>query len=369
MSFKKILFFISFFLVSSFCVLLFDINNAKAGEISAPTIVDFGYLRDIDGLGSFFIKGLIPANTEALVYIDGIYFDMAKTASQKTASDSFYYFLAENLSKGEHRAEIISRDINSGALSRPAVANFKTPDSLPAPTLIKPSPSDAIGTPKPCIAGLTVSNTKVHIYIDGIYNGWTENLRHWSGTADFAYRPFLNLSPGWHQTWAIAEDIQGRKSPISNILKFKVEPPLPAPIVVNYKTENQKLLISGLAKNDFKIRVFIDHALFKEFDIKNHQSGIANFSHEARDLTRGGHLAYTTAIDKRGKESPWSNIIYFDIKTPEIARGAQETSPQTLTEILEEADKRIKAEEKAETVAGQDIQTEEATTALGQDSA
>lgn len=350
MSFKKILFFILFFLISSFCALLFDISNARAEGVSAPTIIDFGYPRNIDGLGKFYIKGLTPANTEALVYIDGIYSDLAKTASQKTASDSFYYSPAEILTKGEHRAEIISRDINSGAVSKPAVINFKTPDPLPAPTLIKPSEKDVIGTPKPFITGLTASNTNIHIYIDGIYNGQTQNLRHWSGTADFACRPFLNLSPGWHQAWAVAENSQGQKSQISNILEFKVEPPLPAPTLVNYKTENQKLLISGLAKNDFKIRVFIDHKLYKEFGLANDLSGVANFSYVREGLTRGEHFVYTTAMDGRGKVSPWSNIIYFDIKIPEIARGARETSPQNLAAILEEADKKIKAETGAKPV-------------------
>ncbi|MFH0892171.1 MAG: hypothetical protein V1867_05315 [Candidatus Falkowbacteria bacterium] len=196
----------------------------------------------------------------------------------------------------------------------------------PAPTLIGPDEYKKIGRAKPKITGLTKSGTAVYIYIDGIYNGQTGILKDDSGTADFAYDPFLNLSVGEHTVWAVAKDSRGSKSQISKTLRFSIELPFPAPTlfkpVVNSSTNFEKPYIIGLAKNDSRVKIFIDKKFFGEFDVKNHNSGTTDFAYlPFLPLTEGRHMAYSVATDKSGKESAWSNIVYFTVGRPKESSG------------------------------------------------
>lgn len=200
---------------------------------------------------------------------------------------------------------------------------------LKAPILIAPNSETVTAKVKPLITGLVKSDYDVLIYIDGVYNGKLANLTHKSGTANFAYKPFLNLSVGNHEAWAMAVDKNGNKSRVSNILRFKIELPMPAPTmykpVVNAQSTKNKPFIVGLAKNNSIIKVFVDHKVVGEFKVENHQSGTANFAFKPQlDLTRGTHLIYTTATDLRGKESSWSNLIWFKVTKPAIILGVKE---------------------------------------------
>ncbi|MEA1963492.1 MAG: Ig-like domain-containing protein, partial [Patescibacteria group bacterium] len=185
----------------------------------------------------------------------------------------------------------------------------------PAPTLIEPNEDAITGKVKPVITGLTVNNTFVHVFVDGKHNGKTEILKHSSGTANFSYKPFLNLTTGWHTVWARTEDASGRVSQTSKFLRFYIENPMPAPIVIKVdpRAKYNQPLITGLSKNSAKIRIFINHKLNGEFLVANHESGTANFSYlPFLELKPGSHIIYATAVDTRGKESIWSNIVYYN---------------------------------------------------------
>lgn len=235
--------------------------------------------------------------------------------------------------------------------------------TMPAPTMIEPDENTITGEVKPLIKGLTINGTFVHVYIDGVYNGKTDILTHDSGAANFAYRPFLNLSEGRHMAWTVAEDETGEKSGVSNVLNFRIEKPMPAPTifapVINGDTSYNRPFITGLAKNDSLIKIFIDHKLNGWFMITNHQSGAASFAYlPYLPLTEGGHLAYAVAIDNRGKESRWSNIVYFTVKqpaAPPIARSEAEIEePAIVVSQPEAAAEEIKVEElKEEEIAGE----------------
>lgn len=196
-------------------------------------------------------------------------------------------------------------------------------DYLPAPILLSPNEKTIIGEPKPKIIGLAKSGTEVLVYIDNVYNGKTEFLFHESGTADFAYTPFLNLAVGWHKLEIFTRDESGKRS-MGVFSNFYVEPYYPAPTlfqpVVNASTTPDKPFIVGLAKNDSKIQVFIDQVFFGEFEVENHPSDTANFAEQPFvALTNGSHLVYTVAIDKRGKTSKWSNLVSFTVRAPQIS--------------------------------------------------
>ncbi len=264
------------------------------------------------------ITGLTRKDTDVLIYIDGTYQGLAHINEANGNVNNFYFQPVSPLTDGEHNIFAIARDRTSVVLSPRSEVRTIIVKSLPAPTLIAPNKKTVTAKVKPLIIGLTRSETFVHIFIDGVYNGKTKILTDVSGTANFVYTPFLNLSRGWHQVWAIAEDKEGRKSERSNILNFQIENPLPAPVlfspVVNSQTNFHQPFIVGVAKNNVTVRVFIDHKLNGEFKVKNNPSGTANFSYRPfLPLTDGLHLIYATAVDSRGKESVWSNIIYFQI--------------------------------------------------------
>lgn len=312
---------------------------ANASQPNSPTIIEIGAKKGEEILNRFYIKGLTPANTNVLVYINGTYVKNADISSEKTDSDSFYYENSEILTGDNCWVMLIAQDKNSLVLSPPAETKYFFP-SLPAPTLVGPSKENVLGGPKPKITGLSASQSFVHIYIDGVYNGHTELLSHESGTANFAYTPFLNLKPGPHEFQAVAEDRAGRKSKISEVLEFKIEERMPAPTLfepVILEDDSSQPFIVGLAKNSSFVKIYIDHKLIEKFLVKNHESSTANFAYKpAQPLVRGNHLIYATAVDSRGKESQWSNIVYFLARQPIIADSAEEENIEVVVENKEE---------------------------------
>lgn len=301
-----------FLVIVAFLACLLPFNNLYALGVSAPTI-----LKVENGK----VLGLAHINSEVMIYVDGNYQGNADMGKSETETNNFVYSLSPKINAGQHVVEAIAKDKTSLLLSI-----FSNPISfyvkdVPAPTMIQPDKDTVTGKVKPFVTGLTLSGTKVHVFIDGIYNGKTEILKHISGTANFVYRPFLNLGVGNHTVWTIAEDAQGRKSGPSNVLYFNIEKPLPSPTifnpVVNKYTNEKQPFIVGLAKNNSKIKVFIDHKLDGEFMVENDESGTANFAYRPfASLASGNHLVYTVAQDARGKESRWSNIVYFSVPKP-----------------------------------------------------
>jgi hypothetical protein len=322
---KKLPFFIFFVLVFFFSVL--GAKQAIASQVDAPTIVEIGPKRGENFFDKFYVKGLTPANTEVLIYINGIYAGEADIADENTDADSFYYENLDIFSGDGCRVKLIAKDKTSLVLSAPVEIEYLFP-VLPAPTLLAPKEDSILGNPKPVIIGLSATQSFVHIYIDGIYNGQTDLLLHDSGTANFNYRPFLNLKPGVHEIRVIAEDKKGRKSDFSEVLEIKIEEPMPAPNLLaplfDGASPSQPLIV-GLAKNDSFIKIYIDHKLIGSFLVANHNSGVANFFFGPIErLSRGEHFVYSTATDSRGKESQWSKIIYFFTRQPVIADAASE---------------------------------------------
>lgn len=316
------------------------------------------------------ISGLIKDNLEVLVYIDGKYKGLANISKKNKQINPFRFSVLLDEVKKSYNISVISKNTITSVLSPPAHAtdrrvsqqpktkpsvfkggsseknkmapsqnkdsqvtknyqNKKTAPRPPAPTLVGPNMDDIIGTPKPLILGLTPSKTRVHIYIDGKHNGKTPLLHDPSGTANFAYRPFLNLKPGRHEAYAIAENFEGEKGPISKKIFFVVEEEMVSPTISTKNklkfTKAKGLNLVGWAKNNSLVKIFVDHFLQAKFKVKNHPSQTANFSYNSdKILSRGKHLVYATAVDERGKESPWSNIIYFTIYDPKIATSASE---------------------------------------------
>jgi hypothetical protein len=87
--------------------------------------------------------------------------------------------------------------------------------------------------------------------------------------------------------------------------------------------------------------VFIDDRLSGEFLTGNNPSGTVNFSYKPFvKLSAGEHTIYTTASDSRGKESIWSNIVYYKVllDIPTISNKAvSEKMPENNSVISDKA--------------------------------
>lgn len=209
---------------------------------------------------------------------------------------------------------VFPRGILAASTSAPAI-----------PTLIWPENQDNTILAKPVIRGLTENSTKVEVFIDGELDGMASVKNGEQGTASFAYTPFLSLKPGTHtitvRAWDSAKQV---KSETSLIRTFIVEESYPTPIlyqpVVNDSTVSTKPFIVGVAHNHSLIKVFIDGKLNGQFQLNNSNAETASFAYQPfLELDpREEHLVYVTASDSKGKESPYSNVIGFFVRTPQI---------------------------------------------------
>ncbi|MBU1074977.1 hypothetical protein KJ705_02770 [Patescibacteria group bacterium] len=208
--------------------------------------------------------------------------------------------------------------------------------TVSAPTLVWPVVGDSTIQELPVITGLTENNTKVEVFIDGQLNGMATVKEDEKGTASFAYVPFLPLEPGNHAVAVAAVDEDSNAvSLMSKEASFMVEEPYPAPTlfqpVVNSKTVSTKPFITGLAVNDSLVKVFVDGELNGQFQVEDHESGVASFAYQPfLDLDPAtDHLVYVTAVSPQGKESVYSNVVGFFVKAPEVSTE-EYTDPQVL---------------------------------------
>lgn len=353
----------NFFIIFAFFLSFFVFSKAEASVIS-PTITESknGYAQNGVIHEKPYVAGFTATGTEILIYFDGTFAGLA-TAS---GTNGFYYQHADSLLTGVHSVMVSARDKTSLVLSAPSfdkiiVGPIPVPmpapiasssvKALPVPTLVSPKTGSVISDNKPMITGLVPSGNNVLIYIDGIYNGKITGLDHKSGAANFAYKPFLNLSHGNHSVWAVTEDKNGNKSGKSAVMNFKIEAPMPAPTlfkpVVNSKTVAAKPYIVGVAKNDSLVKVYIDNKLSGEIKVGQHKTGAASFAFKPKtDLTSGNHTAYTVATDSRGKASSNSNVIKFAVAKPAAVQVKTEVKKDAPAKSTQDQKDSLKTEEK-----------------------
>ena len=316
---------VSFFVICLLFTNLLTVNLAQAVGSPTPTI-DYVKNTVIGVKDTILVSGVSVANSEVLVYIDQTFIGLAELTSDESKKLNFYKFsLKTELIVGEHTVMIIGRDKTSMVLSPPTDEfsfKFQLLPTAPAPTIIFPSGNGIFSNARPVITGLTKSGTQVRLYIDGVLVTQTKVLENNSGTASFYYQPVNDLSSGSHILTALAIDKYNQTSATSSRIEFRIEKPLPAPVLLKSITakELNRPYIAGVAKNDLAVKVFIDNKLDGSFNVKNHNSGTANFSYQvSRPLTKGQHWVYTTSVDKRGKASGQSNIIKINIGEEKIA--------------------------------------------------
>ena len=251
--------------------------------------------------------------------------------------------------------------------------------SLPAPTLLAPASGESFDLSQPAIRGVTFNDTRVAVYIDDVFNGYATVQNGTQGTASFVYFPFLELSAGYHKVKVRAEDPNtGVRSDVSPETSFFVEYPYPAP-QIHFAAENEdttwsKPFISGVAKNDSKVKIFIDGVLNGEFLVMNSGTGTASFAYQPYfALSPGEHTAYAVAVGPSGKQSVASTTFTFNITKPvdatvssavitEDEAGDENEIIETLEESLTEGTtEEVFSEEVTEIEATEEENSEETT--------
>lgn len=311
--------------------------KAFACEINNEAKVITPEITEIIQLGNYankpVVKGKCATGNEVLIYVDGSFVDFAEITSTDGISDFFKLELNKTLEIGEHTIMAVAKDRTSLVLSAPSeeMSFFISPIS--SPTIVFPNQFSSIGDTRPILTGLTVSGTNVYIYIDGNFVRKIDNVTSPSGTANFYYKPVEPLSLGTHTFSAYSEDVYGRTSEMTEPVSFTIEAPLPAPTLLDPIINKNKITLVGLTKNETTVKVFVDNKIAGETLVKPDRSKTANFSFIlGKNLTKGKHLVYTTAIDTKGKESTLSNtkaIVFNQANTPAITKNAVEEKKDT----------------------------------------
>ncbi len=318
---KKYLIFIIIF------VLLFNLNMSVLAA-QQPQIPVIEQIKTQYSYGNF-VKGKSEKNTEILMYINGQYY---QTIQIKKCNNFLCRFELNDLElkPGNYKVFFIAKDKTSLVLSAPTKEYNFIVKNIPAPTLVKIVKGNIL-------TGLTISGTKVKVFVDDKYDGETDILYHNSGTANFAYR-IKDNTPGRHLIKVKAVNKLKKESDFSKGIEFFVDYPYPAPILfeeLTKKENKEKVLIVGVVKSNSYVQLFLDNKLFQESDLLTDSSGTANFAFRVSGLTEGKHLVYTVAINKdKTKISSKSNVVAFLIKkkvVPKISqKAAQETNKAAL---------------------------------------
>lgn len=221
------------------------------------------------------------------------------------------------------------------------------------------------------LSGTVPFNSDVLIYIDGTFLDQVKASGYRPGVncgldncLEWRYDSGKKIPAGNHKLMAISQDqtslvlsapgpemmfylsseeAESEVMPDTEVQTKNKILPFPAPTVfkpvVTQETFLSRPVIVGLAKNNSKIRVYIDQKYSGEVKARNHNNGTANFAFKPRtDLTRGEHSVYAFAIDKNGKASVKSNTVVFIAQNSAIGESALEERKSAVAKIKEAVD-------------------------------
>lgn len=267
---------------------------------------------------NFLTTGRAEGKNNILIFLDGNFIGTAEAFGCEMNVCNFSFSFLNTISDGTHFFQAKMADAINYRLSEFSNKfEFEVNKSvavpvLAAPILISPTSRNSIGVSRPKIAGLTLAETEVEIFIDGKYDGTVKPENKGSGLLNFQYKPNVSLEVGWHFSYAVAKNKSGLRSTASNRLDFEIEEKLPAPVLKDPIYKEDKTWVVGFTKNDFLVKIFIDDKEVGLAKVNNDNSGTANFIYNfPNNISRGGHLVYAIAIDLRGKESERSNYVYY----------------------------------------------------------
>ncbi|MDP3965038.1 MAG: LysM peptidoglycan-binding domain-containing protein [bacterium] len=223
---------------------------------------------------------------------------------------------------------------------------------LPTPTVIQPEANQLVLDRQPLITGLAKSGNVIKVFIDGIYDGYAIASSDSTGTGNFSYTPFLKLSIGWHtlQVEAWSDNHRSAKSPTRS---FEIPTPFVAPTVTKQTFsdgDNPELFLQGVARNNSRIKIFVDGIEFDEIIVSENTSGTSGFSIDVAakgTLSDGDHAVTLIAYNDQGRASPETAPIIFTKKSIKNKPGKTATVfTQPVTYVVESGDSLWKIAEK-----------------------
>lgn len=330
-----------FISISTLCLLVFGLF-ALAGVASSNPPVPI--ITRIESVSNPYIEGSTASGTEVMVYIDGVFAGIAGITATNNDISTFYYKYSSysRLAPGKHYVYLTARDKKNIALiSERTEEREITISSVLAPTITKPTNNSITIYKTPWIEGWGPNDSYVHVYIDNVYVGKTSYLFDPTGNSvKFVFKPTTNYSLGWHKAFTVAEDKNGLKSLVSNLVTFKIEEKLPAPTLLSVKAGKNNTLpvISGLAANDSRVKIYNNDQEVVQVSVKNGDKGTGSFSYTFLKPLSGKNTFKTIASDRRGKLSQVSNTIVYDAskaKTAAKTVTAVDTDGDGLSDYLE----------------------------------
>lgn len=205
--------------------------SAEASMLSVPTV-----LSPVPGARTLdkkpLITGVTQNDTKVAVYIDEVYNGQATVKNHQSGTANFSYQPFLDLKPGMHKVQVRAENAaKRSKLSGPVSLEVERP--YVAPTLFEPVVDETTIPTKPIIIGVAKDDSLIKVYIDGKLDGEVMVKNDSSGTGSFGYTPYLELDPSKdHLAYAVAYDKNGKESPYSNVVGFKVKPNKPKVAVV-----------------------------------------------------------------------------------------------------------------------------------------
>ncbi|MFH1712622.1 MAG: hypothetical protein ABH896_00330 [Candidatus Jacksonbacteria bacterium] len=219
--------------------------------------------------------------------------------------------------------------------------NLETKTQPPAPTILIPQ-NPNITTAKPVIAGVSLNNTIVEIYLNDILTGQTQTNNHPSGVGNFFWHASepLNLKAHLIKTRAIDINTQ-QASDFSDELSINIIPfGGPALLLPDQLILTKPLsYVEGVAHNDSFINIFIDGISVENFSLGSHSSFAVGFKHTlSHPITSGEHTIYIQAKDQTGRVSLPTAIKTFkiiDFPAPSLIAPASNLKTVNTNPVIE----------------------------------
>lgn len=174
------------------------------------------------------------------------------------------------------------------------------------PTVLQPA-TTAVTTAKPLIAGVSVNDTVVEIYIDDILVATPTTVNNSSGVGSFSWQVTNPLGIGEHTLKIRAGSLSMQEFSDYSVPRVISTVPFGEPTLL---IPDELILtkpfsyIQGVAHNNSTIKVYIDGVRVDTFELGSHATGAVGFKQALNTpLTTGRHAIYLIAVDPSGRES------------------------------------------------------------------
>ena len=261
-----------------------------------------------------FIAGVSPNDTIVEITVDGAIIGNTITNNHSSGTGNFFFQVEQPIITGIHTIEARSIDISDqGLKSELSKSLIVTIIPFGAPTLLL-NDETLLTRAFTYFEGVAHQNSRIHVFIDDVDVETFEVGEHPSGAVGFSRIFAVPIKNGEHAIYLRAEDESGRFSLASQSKKIRIVD-FPAPTILTPVSGSETIidtpLVSGIAFNESKVKIFVNGHEDGEITVKNTPSGIGTFSYTiVNRISRGqSFTVYALAYDKKGRISNDSNHV------------------------------------------------------------